>query len=126
MALTLRLACLSVSWSASLTLQGDHNKLAEDTTIAIHHGYHLYITDLNNIWLSTQNEWREFELRNFNEETLGEFFSYFMLETVLIGKLLNIDPFNQPAVEDVKTETIKNLIWKSPKNNSGPPIIFYF
>tara|TARA_X000001036_G_scaffold439458_1_gene490679 strand:+ start:1082 stop:2284 length:1203 start_codon:yes stop_codon:yes gene_type:complete len=53
---------------------------------------------------------REFELRNFNEETLGEFFSYFMIETVLIGKLLNIDPFNQPAVEDVKTETIKNLI----------------
>ena len=53
---------------------------------------------------------REFELRNFNEETLGELFSYFMLETRIIGKLLNINPLNQPAVEDVKTETIKNLI----------------
>ena len=42
MALTLRLACLSVSWSASLTLQGDHNKLAEGTAIVINHGYAIF------------------------------------------------------------------------------------
>ena len=33
--------------------------------------------------------------------------SYFILETVFLGKLTNIDPFNQPAVEQVKLATIK-------------------
>ncbi len=53
---------------------------------------------------------REFEIRNFNEDTLGELFSYFMLETAIIGKLTNIDPFNQPAVEQVKISTKKLLL----------------
>ena len=45
------------------------------------------------------------EQKDLNERTLGEFFSYFMLETVLIGKLSKIDPFNQPSVEIVKKKT---------------------
>ena len=44
-----------------------------------------------------------------NEETLGEIFSYFILETVLIGELVKINPFNQPAVEKVKFLT-KNIL----------------
>ena len=36
------------------------------------------------------------------KKTLGELFSYFMLETAIIGKLTNINPFNQPAVEELK------------------------
>ena len=44
-----------------------------------------------------------------NEETLGEIFSYFILETVLIGELVKINPFNQPAVEKVKLLT-KNIL----------------
>ena len=43
-----------------------------------------------------------FIINNKNEETLGELFSYFIMETVLIGKLLGINPFDQPAVEQVK------------------------
>ena len=48
---------------------------------------------------------REFKIRNLNEETLGELFSYFILETVIVGKLANINPFDQPAVEQVKVKT---------------------
>ena len=49
--------------------------------------------------------YREFKIFNNDEETLGELFSYFMFETSLIGNLSNINPFNQPAVEQVKKKT---------------------
>ena len=52
---------------------------------------------------------REFKVNNINEETIGELFSYFILETSIIGKLININPFNQPAVEEVKIYTNKLL-----------------
>ena len=48
---------------------------------------------------------REFIVKQSNEETLGKLFTYFILETILIGKLKNINPFNQPAVEQVKKIT---------------------
>ena len=53
--------------------------------------------------------YQDFVINKKNEELLGELFSYFMMETVLVGKLLNIDPFNQPAVEQVKLLTKKYL-----------------
>ena len=53
---------------------------------------------------------REFKLKKDNEETLGQLFSYFILETILIGKLMNINPFDQPAVEQVKVLTKKHLL----------------
>ena len=53
---------------------------------------------------------REFKIRTNNEEILGKLFSYFICETVIIGKLLKINPFNQPAVEEVKNSTRKYLI----------------
>ena len=59
---------------------------------------------------------REFHISNFSEEILGEMFSYFILETVIIAKLVNIDPFDQPAVEQVKTYT-KKYLTKKTKNN---------
>ncbi len=52
---------------------------------------------------------REFKIKKMNEETLGELFSFFMVETVIVGKLLGINPFNQPAVEQVKVLTKKFL-----------------
>ena len=48
---------------------------------------------------------REIKIKKFNEETLGQLFSYFILETVLIGIMANINPFDQPAVEQVKINT---------------------
>jgi glucose-6-phosphate isomerase len=53
--------------------------------------------------------YQEFVINKKNEETLGELFSYFILETVLIGKLLGLNPFDQPAVEQVKILTKKHL-----------------
>ena len=52
---------------------------------------------------------REFKIGDINEQALGELFSYFILETVIVGKLANINPFDQPAVEEVKVYT-KNIL----------------
>ena len=48
---------------------------------------------------------REFKIKKINEETLGQLFSYFIIETITIGKLLKINPYDQPAVEQVKIFT---------------------
>ena len=37
-----------------------------------------------------------------NEPSLGALMMHYMLETVMIARLLDINPFNQPAVEDGK------------------------
>ena len=52
---------------------------------------------------------REFKITRSNEQIIGKLFSYFILETVIIGKMLNINPFDQPAVEEVKIFTKKIL-----------------
>ena len=44
-----------------------------------------------------------------NEEELGSIFTFFVLETILLARLMNINPFDQPAVEQVKLETGKIL-----------------
>ena len=59
--------------------------------------------DKNNI------PYREFQIKTLNEETLGELFAYFIFETVIIAKLMNINPYDQPAVEQVKAFTKKML-----------------
>ena len=51
----------------------------------------------------------EFKIEKIDEEVLGEIFSYFMLETVIVGNLIGINPFNQQAVEQVKILTKKKL-----------------
>ncbi|MDA9725413.1 glucose-6-phosphate isomerase [Candidatus Pelagibacter sp.] len=53
---------------------------------------------------------RSFEIKRRSEETLGELFTFFILETILLGKALNINPYNQPSVELIKKETKKILI----------------
>ena len=50
---------------------------------------------------------RSFFISKKDEKTLGELFSFFILETILLGKAMNINPFDQPAVELIKTETKK-------------------
>ena len=53
---------------------------------------------------------RSFEIKKRDEKTLGELFTFFILETILIGKCLNLNPFDQPEVELIKKETKKILI----------------
>ena len=52
---------------------------------------------------------RSFEVLKKNEETLGVLFSFFVLETILLGRLMNVNPYDQPSVELIKTETAKIL-----------------
>ena len=53
---------------------------------------------------------RSFEIINRDEKTLGELFCFFILETILLGRALNINPYDQPSVELIKKETKKILI----------------
>ena len=52
---------------------------------------------------------RSFEILKRSEETLGELFSFFVLETILLGRLMRVNPYDQPSVELIKTETTKIL-----------------
>jgi len=55
------------------------------------------------------------DIKKRNEETLGELFSYFIIETVFLAESLGINPYNQPAVEQIKTLTKQNLFTKIQK-----------
>ena len=63
-----------------------------------------------NVFIKKNIPFRSFEIKKRNEKTLGELFSFFILETILIGKLLNLNPYDQPAVELIKKETKRLLI----------------
>jgi glucose-6-phosphate isomerase len=61
---------------------------------------------------------REVVIKKFDENTLGKLFLLFILETIALGKMMKINPFDQPAVEKVKVLTKKFLISKkSSKKN---------
>ena len=52
---------------------------------------------------------RSFEILNRSEDSMGELFCFFILETILLGRALNINPFDQPSVELIKAETKRIL-----------------
>ena len=52
---------------------------------------------------------RSFVVDKRDEMVLAELFIFFILETILLGKFLKINPFDQPAVELIKKDTIKIL-----------------
>jgi glucose-6-phosphate isomerase len=53
---------------------------------------------------------RSFEIEKRDEKTLGELFTFFILETILLGEFLDVNPYDQPSVELIKQETKKILI----------------
>ena len=55
---------------------------------------------------------REINIQKFNEDTIGKLFLQFIMETIFLGKLINVNPFDQPAVEEVKVLTKKILVSK--------------
>jgi glucose-6-phosphate isomerase len=63
-----------------------------------------------NIFNRKNIPFRSFEIKKRDEKTLGELFCFFILETILIAKSLNINPYDQPAVELIKQETKKILV----------------
>ena len=52
---------------------------------------------------------RSLVIEKRNEEILGELFTFFILETILLGMAMKINPFDQPAVELIKIDTKKFL-----------------
>ena len=61
------------------------------------------------IFTKKNNLFREFRVKSNSEQVLGKLFSYFIIETVIIGRISKINPFDQPAVEQVKVYTKKLL-----------------
>ena len=62
-----------------------------------------------NVFNKKNIPFRSFEIKNRDEKTLGELFCFFILETILIGKSLDLNPYDQPAVELIKVETKRIL-----------------
>ena len=72
---------------------------------------------INSQLVATQNVFKEkkipfrsFEIIKRNEQSLGEMFCFFILETILLGRALRVNPFDQPSVELIKKETKKILL----------------
>ena len=64
---------------------------------------------IKNIFKLKKIPFRQITFNKKNEDELGEIFTFFVLETILLSRLMNINPFSQPAVEQVKIETKKFL-----------------
>ena len=62
-----------------------------------------------NIFKLKKIPFRQITFSKKSEGQLGEIFTFFVLETILLSRLMNINPFDQPAVEEVKIETKKFL-----------------
>ena len=63
-----------------------------------------------NVFLNKKIPFRSFNIKSRDEKTLGELFCFFILETILLGRALKVNPFDQPSVELIKKETKKILI----------------
>tara|TARA_Y100000590_G_scaffold395019_1_gene474640 strand:+ start:2594 stop:3235 length:642 start_codon:yes stop_codon:yes gene_type:complete len=84
-----------------------HNYLKNKSLVEI---IDAQILATKNVFSKKKIPFRSFKFLNRNEESLGEIFCFFILETILLGKALNINPFDQPSVELIKTETKKILL----------------
>ena len=63
-----------------------------------------------NVFKKKKIPFRSFEIKQRDEKTLGELFCFFILETILLGQALNLNPYDQPSVELIKKETKKLLV----------------
>jgi len=61
------------------------------------------------VFASKKISFRSFRILKRDEKSLGELFCFFILETILLGRALNVNPFDQPSVELIKIETKKIL-----------------
>ena len=61
------------------------------------------------VFTSKKIPFRSFRILKRDEKSLGELFCFFILETILLGRALKVNPFDQPSVELIKKETKKIL-----------------
>jgi len=62
------------------------------------------------VFKSKKIPYRHFSFNKNDESELGMIFTFFVLETILLARLLKVNPFSQPAVEQIKAETKKILL----------------
>ena len=62
------------------------------------------------VFKSKKIPFRSFIVLKRDEQSLGKLFCFFILETILLGRALKVNPFDQPSVELIKKETKKILI----------------
>ena len=62
-----------------------------------------------NIFKKKNIPFRSFNVLRRSEQALGELFTFFMLETILLGEMTKVNPFDQPSVELIKIETNRIL-----------------
>ena len=62
-----------------------------------------------NIFNLKKIPFRQFIFNKYSEEEIGMIFTFFVLEIILLARLMNVNPFDQPAVEQVKIATRKIL-----------------
>jgi len=77
------------------------NQILEKQFIATQKVFHKKKLPFRNIVVSKRDE-----------NSIGGLFCYFILETILLGRALGINPYNQPAVELIKIETKKQFAQK--------------
>ena len=61
------------------------------------------------VFLKEKIPFRSFNILRRSEEALGELFCFFILETILLSKMMKVNPYDQPSVELIKKETFKIL-----------------
>ena len=64
---------------------------------------------VKNIFRLKNIPFRHFVFDKNKEKELGSIFTFFVLETILLARLMGVDPFDQPAVEQIKIEVKKIL-----------------
>ncbi|MEO6509220.1 MAG: hypothetical protein ABIO02_04655 [Patescibacteria group bacterium] len=79
-------------------VEGIQNKKLSDIMKAIREGVKIAYT-------KQELPFMEVALETINEQSLGEFLQFKMIEMMYLGKLLNVNTFDQPHVELYKTET---------------------
>jgi len=62
-----------------------------------------------NIFKLRNIPFRHFVFNKSKESELGLIFTFFVLETILLARLMKVDPFDQPAIEQIKIEIKKIL-----------------
>jgi glucose-6-phosphate isomerase len=84
-------------------VEGIQNKPAKQIMNAILEGTKI-------AYKNVEHPYMEILLDDLNEYSLGEFLQFKMIEMMYLGKLLNVNTFDQPNVEDYKKETKKILL----------------
>ena len=86
-------------------VQGIQKRPMQEIMAAIYQG-------VKTAFVKGNRPFMEIVLPDKSEESIGQFLQFKMMETMIIGSLLRINPFDQPNVEAYKKETRKLLTEK--------------